>query len=92
MNRLTLAMLLLTVFFSANSGLAENDRSPNVLIVYSDDQGTLDLNCYGSTDLETPHLDGLAKRGIRFTRMYSPAAICSSSRAGLMRTESSFRT
>lgn len=57
---------------------------PNVLLIYTDDQGTFDLNCYGSTDLATPNLDALAKRGIRFTHMYSPSAICSASRAGLM--------
>ena len=60
------------------------EQKPNVIVIYSDDQGTLDLNCYGSSDLHTPHLDALAKRGVRFTQMYSPSAICSASRAGLM--------
>ncbi len=59
-------------------------RRPNVLLIYTDDQGTLDLNCYGSKDLHTPHLDGLAARGVRFTQMYAPSAICSASRAGLL--------
>ncbi len=57
---------------------------PNVLLIYTDDQGSLDLNCYGSKDLVTPHLDALAARGVRFTQMYAPSAICSASRAGLM--------
>lgn len=61
-----------------------NEARPNVVIIYSDDQGSLDLNCYGSDDLATPHLDRLASQGIRFTQMYSPSAICSASRAGLM--------
>lgn len=79
----------LVLFFWAsllcpNSVAAEEDGTPNVILIYSDDQGTYDLNCYGSKDLHTPHLDGLAKRGIRFTQMYSPSAICSASRAGLM--------
>ncbi|MEP3481744.1 MAG: sulfatase-like hydrolase/transferase [Fuerstiella sp.] len=59
-------------------------RPPNVVVIYSDDQGSLDLNCYGSKDLETPNLDRLAAEGVRFTQMYSPSAICSASRAGLM--------
>lgn len=42
---------------------------PNVLLIYSDDQGTIDLNCYGAADLATPNLDKLAKSGVRFTRM-----------------------
>ena len=40
---------------------------PNVLIFYTDDQGTLDANCYGSTDLRTPAIDSLAASGVRFT-------------------------
>jgi arylsulfatase A len=59
-------------------------EQPNVIVIYSDDHGSLDLNCYGSTDLDTPNLDRLADEGIRFTQMYSPSAICSASRAGLL--------
>ena len=59
-------------------------RRPNVIVIYSDDQGSLDLNCYGSKDLHTPNLDRLAAQGVRFTQMYSPSAICSASRAGLL--------
>jgi len=57
---------------------------PHVLVIYTDDQGTLDANCYGSHDLITPNYDRLAATGIRFTQMYSPSAICSASRAGLL--------
>lgn len=66
------------------SGILAQSARPNVLLIYTDDQGSLDLNCYGSTDLDTPNLDALAERGVRFTQMYSPSAICSASRAGLM--------
>ncbi|MDF1656099.1 MAG: sulfatase-like hydrolase/transferase [Verrucomicrobiales bacterium] len=57
---------------------------PNVIIVYTDDQGSVDANCYGSTDIETPHIDRLAETGVRFTQMLAPSAICSASRAGLL--------
>ncbi len=57
---------------------------PNVLLIYTDDQGSIDANCYGSKDLTTPNQDKLAATGIRFTQMYSPSAICSASRAGLL--------
>ncbi len=63
---------------------SESARKPNVVIIYTDDQGTIDANCCGSKDLITPHMDGLAERGVRFTQMYAPSAICSASRAGLM--------
>ena len=57
---------------------------PNIIIVYTDDQGSVDAHCYGSTDLATPNIDRLAETGIRFTQMYAPSAICSASRAGLL--------
>ena len=54
-------------------------NQPNVIIIYTDDQGTMDLSCYGTSDIHTPHIDSLAKRGVRFRQMYSPSAICSAS-------------
>lgn len=59
-------------------------HKPNVIVIYTDDQGTMDMGCYGSSDLMTPYSDALAKRGIRFTQMYAPSPICSPSRAGLL--------
>jgi arylsulfatase A-like enzyme len=49
---------------------------PNILLIFTDDQGTLDANCYGSKDLYTPHMDGLAKSGIRLTQAYSHIVCC----------------
>lgn len=60
------------------------EKPLNVVIIYTDDQGTLDAHCYGADDLITPNMDALAARGVRFTQMYAPSAICSASRAGLM--------
>ncbi|MFH1918501.1 MAG: sulfatase-like hydrolase/transferase [Planctomycetota bacterium] len=69
---------------AARGAMAEAVRRPNVLVIYTDDQGTVDANCYGSSDLVTPNIDALARVGVRFTQMYAPSAICSASRAGLM--------
>ncbi len=77
MHRLTLfACLLLTSTLMA--------RQPNVIIIFTDDQGSIDMNIYGATDLATPHMDGLARRGVRFTQFYAAAPVCSPSRVGLM--------
>lgn len=57
---------------------------PNVLLIFFDDLGTLDLNCYGSKDLVTPNLDALAASGTRFTQFYSACPVCSASRAGTL--------
>ena len=64
--------------------LLGKDRPPNVIIIFTDDQGSVDLNCYGAKDLTTPHMDSLAKRGVRFTQFYAAAPVCSPSRAGLL--------
>ncbi len=58
-------------------------RRPNVVIFYTDDQGTLDVHCYGANDLVTPNMDRLAHRGVRFTQAYAHT-VCCPSRAALM--------
>ncbi|TAJ13474.1 DUF229 domain-containing protein [Marinilabiliaceae bacterium JC017] len=60
------------------------DERPNVIIVLTDDQGSIDLNCYGAKDLATPQLDKLAGTGIRFSQFYVGAPVCSPSRAALL--------
>ncbi len=75
--------LVFILCIGSTSIAAAADR-PNVLLIYTDDQGSIDLNCYGAKDLATPNLDALARRGVRFTQMYAPSAICSASRAGLL--------
>ncbi|OOQ57909.1 sulfatase [Mucilaginibacter pedocola] len=57
---------------------------PNVIVIYTDDQGTLDLNIYGAKDLTTPNLDRLARSGTRFSNFYAASPICSPSRASLL--------
>ena len=49
---------------------------PNVLLIFTDDQGTLDANCYGSTDLYTPAMDSVAASGVRFTQAYAHTVCC----------------
>jgi arylsulfatase A-like enzyme len=56
---------------------------PNVVILFTDDQGTLDVHCYGATDLKTPNLDRLAESGIRFTQAYAHK-LCCPARAALL--------
>ena len=60
------------------------NKKPNVIIIYTDDQGSIDVNCYGANDLHTPNMDELAKTGIRFTQFYTAASVCSPSRAALL--------
>ena len=57
---------------------------PNIIIYLADDLGYDDLGCYGSQIHRTPHLDGLAGRGLRFTDCHSNGVMCSPSRAALL--------
>ena len=57
---------------------------PNVVIVYADDLGYADIGVYGAKDYTTPHIDGLAAEGMRFTDFYVSQPVCSASRASLL--------
>ena len=57
---------------------------PNVIIILVDDLGWADPGCYGSTFFKTPHIDALARRGMRFTDAHAACPVCSPSRAALM--------
>ena len=60
------------------------DRPPNFILIFCDDLGYGDLGCYGSTKNRTPHIDQLAREGMRFTDFYSSSPVCTPSRASLM--------
>jgi len=57
---------------------------PNVIVILVDDLGWTDLGCYGSPFHQTPHLDQLARDGLRFTQAYSACTVCSPTRASLL--------
>ena len=64
------------------SGLAAAEPRPNVLVILADDLGYSDLGCYGG-EIETPHLDSLARGGLRFTQFYNTAR-CWPTRAAIL--------
>lgn len=68
----------------ATGDSTQSDARPNILLILADDLGWSDLGCYGNELFETPNLDRLADEGVRFTQGYSPAPICSASRAGIL--------
>ncbi|SDM61236.1 Arylsulfatase A [Daejeonella rubra] len=57
---------------------------PNIIYIYADDLGYGELGSYGQTKIKTPHLDQMAKEGMRFTQHYSGAPVCAPSRSILM--------
>lgn len=69
--------------YSFVQSFAKVDR-PNIIFILADDLGWAELGCYGNTFNETPHLDKMAKEGLRFTHAYAAAPVCSPYRAALL--------
>ncbi len=65
------------VVSAAPLGAAEDAPRPNILVILADDLGYGDVGCFGGEDLQTPHIDGLAARGMRFTQFYANCTVCS---------------
>jgi len=84
LNRSFFYILIIIVILGLSCARKPISRQPNVILIVTDDQGSLDLNSYGSDDLITPNLDKLATRGVRFTQFYAGSALCSPSRASLL--------
>ena len=78
---LTISLLVLMTLFLGSCKQAEN---PNIVFILVDDLGWKDLGCYGSEFYDTPNLDKLAARSVRFTNAYAASPVCSPTRAALM--------
>lgn len=64
---------------------ADSTRGPiNIVLILVDDLGWTDLGCYGSDLYETPHIDRLARDGMKFTQAYSACTVCSPTRASIL--------
>ncbi|HAU49955.1 MAG TPA: N-acetylgalactosamine-6-sulfatase, partial [Planctomycetaceae bacterium] len=79
-----LVLLICVPVLSVPKKAAAATDSPNVIVIFVDDQGYYDLGCYGATEVETPRIDAMAREGMLFEDYYAAAPICSPSRAGLL--------
>lgn len=77
-------IFLLLALWTAGGFSARAAQKPNIVIILADDLGQRDLGCYGSTFHKTPHIDELARRGMKFTQAYSASPLCSPTRASLL--------
>jgi arylsulfatase A-like enzyme len=75
---------------AANVSLAQQSR-PNIVFIYTDDVGYGDLSCYGAARIKTPHIDRLAKAGIRFTNAHASSATCTPSRYSFLTGQYAWR-
>src|SRR5881394_516067 len=76
-------LLSLSLSSSMKSSAAEPTR-PNLVIIFTDDQGYQDVGCFGSPNIKTPNLDRMARGGMRFTDFYAGQPVCTASRAALL--------
>jgi arylsulfatase A-like enzyme len=92
--RLACLLLFSTLAFSNSTSTAnpwplENEsnitaKTPNVVVIFIDDLGYADIGPFGATTYKTPHLDAMAKSGMKFTDFVTSTAVCSASRAALL--------
>src|SRR5205823_4506512 len=64
--------------------IAANQAQPNIVLIFSDDQGYADVGCFGAKGFATPNLDRLAAGGCRFTNFHVAQPVCSASRTALL--------
>ncbi len=76
----TFLILALLAFFPRPTPAAP----PNIVIIFTDDQGYADVGCFGAVGFETPNLDRMAREGRRFTNFHVAQAVCSASRTALL--------
>lgn len=82
---LVIAMVVpVTLGVSIADAAPTRDGKPNVIVIFTDDQGYNDLGCFGSPNIKTPNVDRLAAEGRRYTSFYSACSVCSPSRAALL--------
>ena len=84
--RFIIAAAAFTVMLMSGCKTTDPSRSekPNIIYIMADDLGYGDLSCYGAEKIQTPHIDSLAKRGIRLTDAHTPSSVCSPTRYGVL--------
>lgn len=84
MSRLWVVAVFVAVVTASSGRSAEPAGRPNVIVLFTDDQGYADISAHGCKDYQTPHLDSLAENGVRCSAGYVTQPQCSPSRAGML--------
>lgn len=82
--RAVLGGALATGLASCSTSVRRAPRPPNIVFILADDLGAFDLSCYGRPDYQTPHIDSLARDGMKFRLAYANSSSCTPSRVGLI--------
>ncbi|MCA9127064.1 MAG: sulfatase-like hydrolase/transferase [Planctomycetales bacterium] len=86
----TFCLVWIVMASHAAPACALDDR-PNIVLIFTDDQGWNDISCYGS-EIPTPNIDSLAAEGLKFNQFYAASSICTPSRFGLLTGRYSIRS
>src|SRR5436853_7362873 len=73
-----IAIILLLPVIPVN---AQKTKNPNIIFIFADDLGYGDIGCYGQQKIETPNIDKLVQKGMKFTQFYSGSTFCAQSRS-----------
>lgn len=84
MKKTVIFLLGSLIVFSCSEVKQKKELKPNIIYILADDLGYGDLSCYGQQNFQTPHLDNLARQGMKFTQHYSGSTVCAPSRSCLM--------
>ncbi len=82
--RIPICLSVVALIAGGTPTLAADTAKPNVIFILCDDLGWRDVGCFGSTFHETPHIDRLAARGVRFTQAYAASPLCSPTRSSIL--------
>ena len=85
-------LIVCAIIFSCDSDTKKNTQPPNVVIIFTDDQGYGDLGSFGSMDIKTPNIDALGNDGATLTDFLVASSTCSPSRAALLTGSYPMRT
>jgi arylsulfatase A-like enzyme len=81
---MAIPFFFMNIIFSCHSENISDGKRPNFVILFADDLGYGDLQCYGDPTIRTPNLDNMAKEGVQLTSFYVASSVCSPSRAALL--------
>ncbi|MQY80245.1 MAG: sulfatase-like hydrolase/transferase [Bacteroidetes bacterium] len=81
---LIVAILAIFTYCNSSQKSGEENRPPNIVLIYFDDLGYGDVGAYGATEIKTPNIDRLAKGGVQFINGYASSATCTPSRYALL--------
>lgn len=75
---------ILFLFLFVNPSRAQQNSTPNIIVIFMDDMGYADIGSFGAKGYQTPNIDQLGKQGMKFTNFYAAQPVCTASRAGLL--------